>query len=107
MSGALRVWGTPSAATQAPGPRRCIGSSSASVHRVFQSARTHDLDLHGREVLEFLPGHVPAIIAVRGRDLYDVTAVRAADAGPASEFHPHLSSYEVVLAELDELPTDE
>jgi hypothetical protein len=53
------------------------------------------------------PGDVLALLAVRVRDLYDLTAVRAAEAGPASELHRHLSSYEVDLAYLDELATDE
>jgi hypothetical protein len=53
------------------------------------------------------PGDVLAMLAVRVRDLYDFTAVRAAQAGPASELHSHLSSYEVDLAYLDELTTSE
>jgi hypothetical protein len=53
------------------------------------------------------PGHVLAMLAVRVRDLYDFTAVRAAEAGPASELHRHLSSYAVDLAYLGELTTDE
>jgi hypothetical protein len=53
------------------------------------------------------PGDVLAMLAVRVRDLYDFTAVRAAEAGPASELQSHLSSYEVDLAYLDELTTDE
>jgi hypothetical protein len=53
------------------------------------------------------PGDVLAMLAVRVRDLYDFTAVRAAEAGPASELHSHLSSYEADLAYLDGLTTDE
>jgi hypothetical protein len=53
------------------------------------------------------PDDVLAKLEDRVRDLYDFTAVRAAAAGPASELHRHLPSYEVDLAYLAALTTDE
>ena len=49
------------------------------------------------------PGDVLAMLNDRVRDLYDFTAVRAAEAGPTSELHDHLLSYEADLAYLAEL----
>lgn len=53
------------------------------------------------------PGDVLAMLNNRVRDLYDFTSARADQAGPASELHGHLSSYEADLAYLAELaPAD-
>ena len=54
------------------------------------------------------PGDVLALLHERVRDLYDFTSDRAAEAGPTSELHGHLSSYEADLAYLAELaPADD
>lgn len=53
------------------------------------------------------PGDVLAMLNDRVQDLYDFTAVRAAEAGPTSELHSHLSSYEADLAYLAELSPED
>ena len=54
------------------------------------------------------PGDVLAMLNDRVRDLYDVTSARAAEAGPTSELHGDLASYEADLAYLAELdPADD
>jgi hypothetical protein len=92
-----------------PGRPRCIGSSSTSARwlRRFHDATTDLLRLCDAYGPPAQPGDVLAMLAVRVRDLYDFTVARAAEAGPASELHRHLSSYEVDLAYLDGCTTNE
>lgn len=87
-------------------PFRAPGTSESPTTDVHQRIERLELlcDSYGPPVQ---PGDVLAMLAVRVRDLYDFTAVRAAAAGPASELHRHLSSYAADLVYLDELATDE